>query len=83
VDVLDDKSRYLRPPEVIARSFSPGQTARAYVRLFENLQQGARQSHVEEPQVYERLRQMNEKETDEPAPGEERPAAPDPNHERA
>lgn len=59
--VLDEKEKYLRPAEVIAESFSPQQTAQAYVELFHRLLAGERQWETVEPGAYERLRKMNRK----------------------
>lgn len=67
--ILDDKERYVSSPSLIAASFSPEQTAEAYVRLFNNLlgeqAAGMRPSPREtaEPLAYERLRQARDEQT--------------------
>ena len=60
IRVLDDKERYRRPGDLIAASFSPEQTAQAYVRLFQQLRQNGAEGAAAEPEAYERLRKMNE-----------------------
>ncbi|MDX1688113.1 MAG: glycosyltransferase family 4 protein [Candidatus Promineifilaceae bacterium] len=61
IRVLAEKERYLRPADVIAESFSPRQTARAYVELFGQLLAGEREWETTEPEAYERLRALNRK----------------------
>jgi glycosyltransferase involved in cell wall biosynthesis len=58
IRVLDDRERYQRPGEPIAASFRPEQTARAYIRLFEQLRAGTLSTHAPEPAAYERLRTL-------------------------
>lgn len=58
--VLDEQERYQRPGDVIAASFSPEQTARAYVQLFEQLRHGHTPQHAHEPEAYDRLRAIRE-----------------------
>ncbi|MDX1663809.1 MAG: glycosyltransferase family 4 protein [Candidatus Promineifilaceae bacterium] len=70
IRVLDKKERYLRPPDVIAESFSPRQTAQEYLRLFEALREGSEDRTAAEPEAYERLRRLREAE----APAAEAPA---------
>jgi glycosyltransferase involved in cell wall biosynthesis len=60
IKVLDNRVRYLRSVELIAESFSPRQTAIEYVHLFEELLQGHHNDAAEEPEAYERLREMNQ-----------------------
>ncbi|MCP5096420.1 MAG: glycosyltransferase family 4 protein [Chloroflexi bacterium] len=59
-NILDDKAKYLKSPQLIADSFSPQQTATEYLRLFENLQRGKTDSSAPEPPAYERLRAMRD-----------------------
>lgn len=58
IAVLDDKASYVQPADVIAQSFSPQQTAKEYVRLFDDLLRGKREESAPEPEAYEQLRQM-------------------------
>ncbi|MDT8307342.1 MAG: glycosyltransferase family 4 protein [Anaerolineae bacterium] len=58
--VLDEQERYRRPRDVIAASFDPEQTARAYVQLFEQLRQGNPPRDALEPEAYSRLRALDE-----------------------
>ncbi|MCA9927832.1 MAG: glycosyltransferase family 4 protein [Anaerolineales bacterium] len=58
--ILDDKTSYVKSPNLIADSFSPQQTANEYLRLFRNLQQGKRDKSAAEPPAYERLRKMRD-----------------------
>ena len=60
--VLAEKENYVRPGEVIAESFSPQQTARAYVKLFQQLLAGEREQETTEPEAYERLRALDQRE---------------------
>lgn len=60
IRILADRARYVRDPELIARSFEPAQTAVAYVQLFEALQQGRPERSAPEPAAYERLRAMRD-----------------------
>lgn len=62
VRVLDERERYQRPGDVIGNSFSPDQTAREYVRLFEQLRSGSLPEHAPEPPAYDRLRMLREEE---------------------
>lgn len=64
IRILDQKDNYFRPGEIIADSFSPEQTAREYVRLFRNLQQGHAGRNAPEPEAYDRLRALNEQAQD-------------------
>ena len=54
--ILDDKQAYVRSPAVIAQSFSPDQTAAEYIRLFEDLAAGKKDSSAREPEAYDALR---------------------------
>ncbi|HEX6386856.1 MAG TPA: glycosyltransferase, partial [Anaerolineae bacterium] len=58
VRILDHKEQYVRSPQLIAESFSPAQTAAAYVRLFNDLMRGHKEKRAAEPEAYERLRKM-------------------------
>jgi glycosyltransferase involved in cell wall biosynthesis len=62
IRVLVDRDRYRRPGDVIGGSFSPDETARAYVRLFEQLGASELPGHAPEPPAYERLRSLNREE---------------------
>lgn len=62
IRVLDERASYQRPGDVIGASFSPDQTARAYVRLFEQLRAGELPGEAPEPAAYERLRALREEE---------------------
>jgi len=61
IQILDHKAAYARDADTIAQSFSPEETARAYVRLFHELRRGRRPRHVVEPEAYERLRELGTK----------------------
>lgn len=58
VRILDHKEQYVRSPQLIAESFSPAQTAAAYVQLFNDLMRGHKEKRAAEPEAYERLRKM-------------------------
>ncbi|MFQ5578537.1 MAG: glycosyltransferase, partial [Anaerolineae bacterium] len=60
IQILGDKEAYLRDSDLIARSFSPDETAVAYLTLFNNLQNGIHDSTAPEPAAYERLRAMRD-----------------------
>lgn len=60
IKILDDKAAYQRSSELIADSFSPRQTAVAYLSLFKRLQQGNPPPPATEPAAYERLRAMRD-----------------------
>ncbi|MBK7920104.1 MAG: glycosyltransferase family 4 protein [Chloroflexi bacterium] len=60
INILDQKEAYLRPPDLIANSFSPAQTAVEYLRLFKALQTGTANHAAAEPPAYERLRAMRD-----------------------
>ena len=62
INLLRHKERYLRPAEQIAQAFSPDQTAVEYLRLFGELKSGRRPTEPIEPEAYQRLRQMRNKE---------------------
>lgn len=58
--ILDDKEQYIKDAQLIAESFSPTQTAREYVTLFENLAQQKHDARAVEPDAYQRLRAMRD-----------------------
>jgi glycosyltransferase involved in cell wall biosynthesis len=60
INILRHKADYQRPPDLIADSFSPRQTAAAYLELFDALQKGKAGRITQEPAAYERLRAMRE-----------------------
>ncbi len=60
IRILDDRDRYVRPADQVARSFAPSQTAAEYIRLFEALRRGERLGPTTEPPAYERLRAMRD-----------------------
>lgn len=59
--ILDDKQSYLRDSELIARSFSPQQTAVEYLNLFNSLINGQPDNSLPEPTAYEQLRAQRAK----------------------
>jgi hypothetical protein len=61
IRVLDEKEAYVRPGDVIGESFSPAETAREYVSLFEQLRAGKQAREATEPPAYERLRGLKRK----------------------
>lgn len=60
VKVLDNEGNYTCPPQLIADSFSPHNTAAEYVRLFDGLRQGKEVESALDPPAYHRLRQLRE-----------------------
>jgi len=60
IRILRNKKAYRRDTAVIAQSFSPDETAVAYLNLFNNLQQGIHDNTAAEPPAYERLRAMRD-----------------------
>lgn len=58
--VLDNKDSYRCPPDIIAQTFSPEQTAREYLHLYDDLLAGKRGGSFEEPAGYGNLRQMRD-----------------------
>lgn len=58
--ILADKGAYVQDADLIAQSFSPEQTAREYVRLFEGLLHGRVDNSLPEPEAYENLRRMRQ-----------------------
>lgn len=68
IRVLQNKPAYVKDPALIAQSFSPDQTAEAYVRLFRDLQVNNVDKTTPEPEAYERLRAMRDGQTPAEAP---------------
>ncbi len=60
IQVLDNPAKYTCPPQLIADSFDPQNTAGEYLRLFEDLRQGKKVANALEPPAYHRLRQLRE-----------------------
>lgn len=60
VKILGHKTEYIRPPEDIARSFSPDQTALEYLALFDRLRQGSKPRLMDEPEAYAHLRELRD-----------------------
>jgi glycosyltransferase involved in cell wall biosynthesis len=58
--VIDHPDEYAYPPQLIADSFAPHNTASEYVRLFNDLRQGKKVASELEPPAYHRLRQLRE-----------------------
>jgi glycosyltransferase involved in cell wall biosynthesis len=58
--VLDQRQSYSCPPEIIADSFDPQNTAREYLRLFDDLLSGKPAERPLEPPAYNRLRQLRQ-----------------------
>jgi glycosyltransferase involved in cell wall biosynthesis len=58
--ILGNKADYLRNRELIGATFSPDETAKAYIHLFEKLQQGRLVGKTIEPAAYDRLRAMRD-----------------------
>jgi len=58
--VLAKPDDYACPPQLIADSFAPANTAAEYVRLFDDLRQGKQAVSPLEPPAYHRLRQLRE-----------------------
>lgn len=56
IRVLRDKHAYVHNPQLVAESFSPAQTAAAYLRLFTAIMNGEQRHDAPEPEAYERLR---------------------------
>ena len=60
IRILQDKQRYMRDTKLIGESFDPRETAVAYIKLFNDLQNGTQSHHAPEPPVYDRLRAMRD-----------------------
>lgn len=60
IRILNDRERYVRAPDLIAKSFEPAQTAAEYARLFEALCHGKHPAPSIEPPAYDRLRAMRD-----------------------
>ena len=60
IKILNNKKQYLRDSELIGATFSPDETAKAYVQLFQKLQMGKLAGKTAEPAAYDRLRAMRD-----------------------
>jgi len=60
IRILSHKQAYQRDVQLIADSFSPDQTAAAYLNLFTDLQRGRFDPTAPEPPAYQRLRAMRD-----------------------
>lgn len=60
INILDNKQAYVRDVDLITNTFSPDQTAREYLQLFEMLAQGKKENVSAEPAPYDRLRDMRD-----------------------
>ncbi len=58
IRILSQPEAYIRPAGPIAAAFAPDQTAREYVKLYEHLRRGTLMQRWQEPEAYERLRQL-------------------------
>lgn len=58
--ILRDKAAYQRDSQLIGQTFSPDQSAEAYVALFQKLQRGKLVGQTAEPPAYDRLRTMRD-----------------------
>ena len=59
-NILDDTTAYVRDTELIANTFSPDQTAREYLQLFEMLAKGKKEGVSAEPKPYDKLREVRD-----------------------
>ncbi|MBK8901562.1 MAG: glycosyltransferase family 4 protein [Anaerolineaceae bacterium] len=60
IKILGNKQAYLRDSQFIGRTFSPDETATAYLELFQKLQRGKLMGKTAEPAAYDRLRAMRD-----------------------
>ncbi len=60
IKILGNKAQYQRDSDLIGATFSPDETAKAYVHLFEKLQRGRLIGKTIEPAAYDRLRAMRD-----------------------
>jgi glycosyltransferase involved in cell wall biosynthesis len=60
ISILQDKKKYARDEQLIAKSFDPAETAAAYVALFNDLKSGKHHQATIEPAAYDRLRAMRD-----------------------
>ncbi len=60
INILDDKTGYVRDTELIAQTFSPVQTAKEYLQLFEMLARGKKDGVSAEPVPYDKLREVRD-----------------------
>ncbi|VAW43094.1 hypothetical protein MNBD_CHLOROFLEXI01-1746, partial [hydrothermal vent metagenome] len=60
IQILSNKKQYQRDSKLIGATFSPQQTAEAYVQLFQKLQRGRLVGKTAEPAAYNQLRAMRD-----------------------
>ena len=60
IKILGNKADYQRDSDLIGAAFSPDETAKAYVQLFQKLQQGRLVGKTAEPAIYDKLRAMRD-----------------------
>jgi glycosyltransferase involved in cell wall biosynthesis len=60
IKILGSKAAYQRDSHLIGAAFSPDETAKAYVQLFQKLQQGRLLGKTAEPAIYDKLRAMRD-----------------------
>jgi glycosyltransferase involved in cell wall biosynthesis len=60
IKILSHKQKYQRDSDLIGATFSPDETAKAYVQLFQKLQMGRLVGKTVEPAAYDRLRAMRD-----------------------
>lgn len=60
IKILRDKQKYQRDSGLIGATFSPDETAKAYIQLFQKLQMGRLVGKTAEPAAYDRLRAMRD-----------------------
>ena len=60
IKILGNKEKYQRDSQLIGDAFSPDETAKAYVQLFQKLQMGKVRGKTAEPEAYNRLRAMRD-----------------------
>jgi glycosyltransferase involved in cell wall biosynthesis len=61
IKILRDKEAYQRDSRLIGQTFSPDETANAYIELFQKLQRGRLVGQTAEPPAYDRLRAMRDR----------------------
>jgi glycosyltransferase involved in cell wall biosynthesis len=61
IQILGNKKQYQRDSELIGATFSPQETAKSYVQLFQKLQQGKLLGKTAEPTAYNQLRAMRDR----------------------
>jgi len=60
IQILGNKKQYQRDSKLIEATFSPKETAEAYVQLFQKLQMGKLMGKTAEPPAYDKLRAMRD-----------------------